>query len=72
MVHFSTEQPILKEMGASEMIESLKISINEYKLLIESGDGKSERALELRKELETILGEGHTELQRADLMLSFF
>ena len=63
---------ILKEMGASEMIESLKISINEYKLLIESGDGKSERALELRKELETILGEGHTELQRADLMLSFF
>ena len=63
---------ILIEMGTSEMDDELKNKINAYFLLIEGGDGKNKTALSLRKELNTMLGENHSELQRADMMLSFF
>lgn len=63
---------ILNEMGTSEMDEKLKDKLNRYFLLIEKGLGNNDDALRIRKELETELGENHTELQRADMMLSFF
>jgi predicted ATP-binding protein involved in virulence len=63
---------ILIEMGTSEMDKDLKDKLNSYFLLIEGGDGKNNSALSLRTQLEGMLGENHSELQRADMMLSFF
>lgn len=63
---------ILNEMGTTEMDEDLKNKINDYFLLIEGGQGKSQNAISLRAELEELLGKDHTELQRADMMISFF
>lgn len=63
---------ILNEMGTSEMDDDIKRELNEYFLLIEKGQGKEQTALSLREQLERQLGAGHTELQRADMMLSFF
>jgi predicted ATP-binding protein involved in virulence len=63
---------ILIEMGTSEMDMDIKDKLNSYFLLIEGGVGKSESALTLRTQLEKMLGENHSELQRADMMLSFF
>lgn len=63
---------ILNEMGTSEMDDVLKQKLNRYFILIEKGLGKEAEALSLRMDLETLLGEDHTELQRADMMLSFF
>lgn len=63
---------ILNEMGTSEMDDDIKCALAEYFLLIEKGQGKERPALLLRKQLEQQLGADHTELQRADMMLSFF
>lgn len=63
---------ILIEMGMSEMDDKLKKKRDDYFILIENGNGKNELALSLRAELESILGKDHSELQRADMMLSFF
>jgi predicted ATP-binding protein involved in virulence len=63
---------ILNEMGTSEMNDQLKEKLNDYFILIEKGNGKDETALILRKSLTEMLGENHTELQRADMMLNFF
>ena len=63
---------ILNEMGTSEMDDTIKRTLNDYFLLIEKGQGKERSALSLREELERQLGQNHTELQRADMMLSFF
>ena len=63
---------ILNEMGTSEMDDDIKRALNEYFLLIEKGQGKEQLALSLREQLERQLGQNHTELQRADMMLSFF
>ncbi|GHT03607.1 ATP-binding protein [Bacteroidia bacterium] len=63
---------ILLEMGTSEMDDKLKEKRDSYFILIENGNGKTEIALSLREELERILGKDHSELQRADMMLSFF
>ena len=63
---------ILNEMGTSEMDDTIKRMLKEYFLLIEKGEGKEQSALSLRAQLEQQLGVGHTELQRADMMLSFF
>lgn len=59
---------ILNEMGTAVKDEMLE----NYFLMIERGEGKTDKALALRKELEQVYGEKHTELQRADMMLSFF
>ena len=47
-------------------------ALADYRLLIESGKGKSKEAVALRSELEEALGKGHEELQRADIMLQLF
>lgn len=63
---------ILNEMGTEEMDKDLKDSLKSYFLMIESGRGNLDEALTLRRDLENKLGENHTELQRANMMLSFF
>lgn len=63
---------ILREMGSDEMNKGLKNELQTYFSLIEAGNGKTEDALRLRAIIENKLGLGHTELERADLMLSFF
>lgn len=63
---------ILREMGSDEMNKDLKDELQTYCSLIEAGNGKTDEALKLRTALEEKLGLGHTELERADLMLSFF
>lgn len=63
---------ILNEMGTAEMDDEIKTLLNRYFILIEKGNGMEEEALALREQLESRLGKGHTELQRADMMLSFF
>jgi predicted ATP-binding protein involved in virulence len=63
---------ILNVMGTDEMDRLLKDKLNNYFLLIEGGQGKTSDAQLLRNELEDRLGKDHSELQRADLMLSFF
>lgn len=63
---------ILNVMGTDEMDKLLKEKLNNYFLLIEGGQGKTEDAINLRTDLESRLGKDHTELQRADMMLSFF
>lgn len=63
---------ILNVMGTDEMDKLLKDTLNNYFLLIEGGQGKTPDAQSLRTELEDRLGKDHSELQRADLMLSFF
>lgn len=59
---------ILNEMGTVVKDDLLQ----QYTLLIERGEGKTAHALQLRRELEEQYGKEHTELQRADMMLSFF
>lgn len=63
---------ILNVMGTDEMDKMIKDKISNYFLLIEGGQGRTTDAESLRAELEDILGKDHSELQRADLMLSFF
>ena len=46
--------------------------LDRYFGLIDSGKGKTEEAITLRKELQSLLGEDHAELRRADMLLSFF
>jgi len=63
---------ILNEMGTSEMDDQLKSDLDRYILLIESGHGKEEKAINLRSTLIQKLGNDHAEIKRADMMLSFF
>lgn len=63
---------ILKEMDTQPMAENLNQKLEEYFLLIEEGNGKSAKGIEIREYLDEKLGTGHAELQRADIMLSFF
>ena len=63
---------ILNEMGTSEMDSQIKDTLRSYFIQIEKGLGRNEEALEMREKLKEMLGENHTESQRADMMLSFF
>lgn len=63
---------ILREMGASEMPSDIKNLISTYYTKIQQGFGLSNEANELRQKLNLQLGNGHPELQRADLMISLF
>lgn len=63
---------IINEMGTSEMDDMLKLKLRKYFDLIEKGNGKTDEALSLRNELDIELGINHTDMQRADMMLSFF
>lgn len=63
---------ILNEMGATEMPVSIKNMIAKYYSFIQEGNGNSGEAVELRSALNSQLGPEHSELQRADLMMSLF
>lgn len=63
---------ILRQMDVPYMNTTSKDMLDRYFGLIDSGKGKSEEAMALRKQLDDILGEDHSELQRADMLLSFF
>ena len=49
-----------------------KEKLENYFSLIDQGLGHTTEALALRKGLEEMLGEDHSELKRADMLLSFF
>lgn len=63
---------ILREMGASDMPIDIKDLISRYFSLIQQGSGLTEEAIGIREKLNIQLGNGHPELQRADLMNSLF
>lgn len=63
---------ILQMMGVRKMKEEYQLVLNEYLLLIESGMGHTDKALDCRHKLEEWLGKEHAELKRADMMMSFF
>lgn len=63
---------ILDEMGVQGMEESIRQELEDYLILIEKEQGKTEKSQAIRRDLESKLGKNHPELQRADLMLSFF
>ena len=65
-------EQILNDMKTRMVSEDTEKALADYRLLIESGKGKSEEAVSLRSELEEALGKGHEELQRADIMLQLF
>ena len=63
---------ILQQMDVPYMNSDSKNLLDKYIGLIDSGNGKSKEALSLREQLEVLLGANHAELQRADMLLSFF
>lgn len=63
---------IVEQMGVGYAKPDTKDKLATYFGMIDSGNGRTEAALVLRKELQGILGEGHAELKRADMLLSFF
>lgn len=63
---------ILIEMDAEERLPEIKALLNKYYILIENGRGKEPEALQIRTQLGELIGQSDTELQKADIMLSFF
>lgn len=63
---------VLQMMGVRKMKEEYQNVLDEYLLLIESGQGYSDKAMDCRHKLEEWLGKEHAELKRADMMMSFF
>ena len=63
---------ILQQMNVPYIKQDSKEMLDRYFGLIDSGKGKTEEAITLRKELQSLLGEDHAELRRADMLLSFF
>ena len=63
---------ILQMMGVQRMNPEYQKELDMYILQIEQGLGLSEDALNRRKNLNKWLGEAHSDLKRADIMLSFF
>lgn len=67
-----TADYIIEQMGVSYVKQDTKDKLSTYFGLIDSGQGKSEEAIDLRKELNKLLGDDHAELKRADMLLTFF
>lgn len=63
---------ILQQMNVPYIKPDSKDMLDRYFGLIDSGKGKTEEAITLRKKLQSLLGEDHAELRRADMLLSFF
>lgn len=63
---------IIEQMGVPSIASSSKELLDQYFGLIESGNGESPDALQLRAELTDLLGDQHAELKRADMLLTFF
>lgn len=62
----------LEKQSINTRIKSLDEKLKTYFELIEQGKSKEEEALSLREELVNKLGENHEELQRADVLISFY
>lgn len=62
---------ILKSMGVDSQPENVRNMISRYFSLIDQGLGRTNEALNLRSELDCLLGSDYAELQRADMLLSF-
>lgn len=63
---------VIEQMGVNYVNSEEKDKLATYFGMIDSGNGKSDAAIALRKELESLLGENHAELKRADMLLTFF
>ncbi len=63
---------ILRQMDVPSMGQQSEDLLKRYFGMIDSGNGKSTEATLLREQLQSLLGENHAELQRADMLLSFF
>ena len=63
---------ILQQMDVPNMQQDTQNALDRYIGMIDSGKGKSAEALHLRSQLEQTLGKDHAELQRADMLLTFF
>lgn len=63
---------ILRDMDHDYSSDDCDRMLSTYRELIESGQGRTQRALELRKQLNHIMGSSHDELQRADIMLQLY
>ena len=63
---------ILQQMNVPRMDENIERLLSKYMVLVEKGKGKKDDALLMRSQLEQVLGKEHSELLRADMMLSFF
>jgi predicted ATP-dependent endonuclease of OLD family len=62
----------LEKQSINTRIKSLDEKFKIYFEMIEQGKANSEEALEIRTELEEKLGENHEEIQRADVLISFY
>lgn len=62
----------LEKQSINTRIKSLDEKLRTYFELIEQGKSKEEEATNLRAELESKLGGNHEELQRADVLISFY
>ena len=58
-------------METQERLPWLKSIIDEYFVLINEGNGKSDKALMLRKQLETDLSSNDTLFAEADALIDF-
>ncbi len=65
------DETLLKQ-NINIRIDEIQLSLKTYLNLISEGNGDSETAQLLRKELEDKLGESHPELQRANVIKSFY
>lgn len=65
-------EQILKDMNTNLDNGDVEKALAEYRLLIESGEGKTEKAISLRKKIESSLGANHEELQLTDIMLQLY
>lgn len=63
---------ILQQMKVPYIKTETKELLDRYFGLIDSGKGKTEESLKIRKQLDELLGSNHAELKRADMLLSFF
>ena len=62
---------VLKAMN-TQLKDDADGLLSEYRLMIEAGNGKSDKAIALRKKLDEVFGPEHEELQRTDIMLQLF
>lgn len=63
---------ILSQMDVKPFSGETKDLLDRYFGMIDAGRGKSDESKRIRTDLEAILGRNHAELQRADILLSFF
>lgn len=63
---------ILQQMDVPYIKSNSKDLLDKYYGLIDNGKGKTEEARSIREQLVALLGKDHAELQRADMLLTFF